>query len=141
MDDDDDAVGIVSVDPVCWDETLVFPLIILILIHFLSPMNLSTPSLSHTVFIRIPMIPSVQYVHRCGRAARTFDPSKAQNKGRTAACVYSFFTRASAPTMGRDVVALLRASKAWIDPKLSALLLEEEIDDTGGAKATTTTID
>jgi superfamily II DNA/RNA helicase len=53
-----------------------------------------------------------QYIHRCGRAGRSGNPSK----------VYSFFTRNLQP-MAPDLVKLLEANRAWVDPNLRALVL------------------
>jgi superfamily II DNA/RNA helicase len=61
-----------------------------------------------------------QYVHRCGRAARNYDAAKSKNPGKPAACVYSFLTRELAP-MAPDVLKLLQAGNAWIDPNLVEL--------------------
>ena len=65
-----------------------------------------------------------QYVHRCGRAARNYDPKTAKYPGNPAGCVYSFFTRDLAP-MAPDILALLKASSAWIDPNLLELAAKE----------------
>ncbi len=68
-------------------------------------------------------------MHRCGRAARSY---KAEPNETTvvatrqpAACVYSFFTRELAP-MAKDVLQLLKASNAWIDPNLVCLANESD---------------
>jgi ATP-dependent RNA helicase DDX5/DBP2 len=54
-----------------------------------------------------------QYVHRCGRAGRSGD----------AATIYSFFTR-NLKAMAADLIQLLEANKAWVDPNLRELLLD-----------------
>ena len=51
-----------------------------------------------------------QYIHRCGRAGR----------GGNQATIYSFFTRNLKP-MAPDMVRLLEASDAWVDPNLREL--------------------
>ncbi|CAB9522729.1 dependent RNA helicase [Seminavis robusta] len=61
-----------------------------------------------------------QYVHRCGRAGRDHDP----DAGRLPPTIYSFFTRSLAP-MAPDVVSLLEACKAWVDPNLLALVNDD----------------
>lgn len=53
-----------------------------------------------------------QYIHRCGRAGRSGNPSK----------VYSFFTR-NLQLLAPDLVKLLEANKAWVDPNLRALVV------------------
>jgi ATP-dependent RNA helicase DDX5/DBP2 len=53
-----------------------------------------------------------QYVHRCGRAGRSGDE----------ATVYSFFTR-NLKLMAPDLIQLLEANKAWVDPNLRELLV------------------
>jgi superfamily II DNA/RNA helicase len=53
-----------------------------------------------------------QYIHRCGRAGRSGNPSK----------VYSFFTR-NLQLMAPDLVKLLEANQAWVDPNLRALVV------------------
>ena len=53
-----------------------------------------------------------QYVHRCGRAGRSGD----------AATIYSFFTR-NLKAMAADLIQLLEANKAWVDPNLRELVL------------------
>jgi len=44
-----------------------------------------------------------------------------------AACIYSFFTRDFAP-MAKDMLQLLRATNAWIDPNLIELANESDKD-------------
>lgn len=61
-----------------------------------------------------------QYVHRCGRAGRNYQPSQDDKLPPT---IYSFFTRSMA-IMAPDTVALLKASKAWVDPNLENLINE-----------------
>jgi ATP-dependent RNA helicase DDX5/DBP2 len=65
-----------------------------------------------------------QYVHRCGRAGRSqvTGSTEPSNKATT---VYSFFNR-EMEAMAKDVVALLRDSKAWLDPNLLELAGEGE---------------
>jgi len=63
-----------------------------------------------------------QYVHRCGRAGRNHQPDP-KNRDNLPPTIYSFFTRSMAP-MAPDTVALLKASKAWVDPNLVALANE-----------------
>jgi superfamily II DNA/RNA helicase len=65
-----------------------------------------------------------QYVHRCGRAGRNYDPQR-EGLAKLPPTVYSFFTRSLAPMAG-DLVALLQACKAWVDPNLQALLLNDQ---------------
>jgi superfamily II DNA/RNA helicase len=62
-----------------------------------------------------------QYIHRCGRAGRSGSPSK----------VYSFFTR-NLKLMAADLVKLLEANQAWVDPNLRALVVGSD----GGQPAT-----
>jgi superfamily II DNA/RNA helicase len=57
-----------------------------------------------------------QYVHRCGRAGRSPSISD-QNPKPT---IYSFFTR-NLQAMAPDLVQLLEANHAWVDPNLRAL--------------------
>lgn len=52
-----------------------------------------------------------QYIHRCGRAGRDGRP----------ATIYSFFTR-NLKALAADMVQLLEASQAWVDPNLRQLL-------------------
>lgn len=60
-----------------------------------------------------------EYVHRCGRAGR---PQK--NGKPTNGTVYSFVTTTDlTPTMAGSVIELLRASNAWLDPKLIEMTL------------------
>ena len=54
-----------------------------------------------------------QYIHRCGRAARS-------NNNAEPGTVYSFFTRNMA-VMACDLVELLRATNQQVDPNLQAL--------------------
>jgi len=72
-----------------------------------------------------------QYVHRCGRAARSYGNSKKDEvllpSNQPAACIYSFFTRDFAP-MAKDMLQLLRATNAWIDPNLIELANESDKD-------------
>jgi len=65
------------------------------------------------------------YIHRCGRAGRNYEPSNDSNNNDNvmAPTVYSFFTRSLAP-LAPDLVALLQASNAWVDPNLVALAKE-----------------
>ena len=59
-----------------------------------------------------------QYVHRCGRAGRPQKDGKPTN-----GTVYSFVTTTDlTPMMAGSVIELLRASNAWLDPKLIAML-------------------
>ena len=64
-----------------------------------------------------------QYVHRCGRAGRKQPATTSATTNQLPPVVYSFFTRNLAP-LARDLVSLLRASKAWVDPNLLALVTE-----------------
>jgi superfamily II DNA/RNA helicase len=58
-----------------------------------------------------------EYVHRCGRAGRPQKHGKPMN-----GTVYSFVTTTDlTPTMAGSVIELLRASNAWLDPKLIAM--------------------
>lgn len=64
-----------------------------------------------------------QYIHRCGRAGR-----KEALKGETSdypPTVYSFFTREYS-AMAVSVVDVLKSCKAWIDPNLIALIVENK---------------
>jgi ATP-dependent RNA helicase DDX5/DBP2 len=54
-----------------------------------------------------------QYIHRCGRAGR--------GSGDAPATIYSFFTR-NLKIMAPDMIKLLEASKAWVDPNLRELV-------------------
>jgi superfamily II DNA/RNA helicase len=69
-----------------------------------------------------------QYVHRCGRAGRS-QPQQRQ------CAVYSFFTR-NMQCMASDLVQLLEASNAWVDPNLRALVVEtdKQANDAAGQK-------
>jgi ATP-dependent RNA helicase DDX5/DBP2 len=59
-----------------------------------------------------------QYVHRCGRAGRPQKHGKPTN-----GTVYSFVTTTDlTPLMAGSVIELLRASNAWLDPKLLAMM-------------------
>jgi superfamily II DNA/RNA helicase len=63
-----------------------------------------------------------QYVHRSGRAGR---PSlhKTTSGNNDEATVYSFFTR-NLKVMAADMVELLEANDAWVDPNLRGLTTE-----------------
>jgi len=69
-----------------------------------------------------------QYIHRCGRAGRSRGQEK--DSGSTTGSsakptVYSFFTRNLKP-LAMDLIHLLEAHKAWVDPNLRALATEED---------------
>ena len=78
-----------------------------------------------------------QYIHRCGRAGRRTlhgssnnGVSGNNNEDRTMeekdkATVYSFFTRNLKP-MAADMVQLLEANNAWVDPNLRALVTTDD---------------
>jgi ATP-dependent RNA helicase DDX5/DBP2 len=65
-----------------------------------------------------------QYVHRCGRAGRS-QVTGSTEPSQKATTVYSFFNR-EMEAMAKDVLALLRDSKAWLDPNLLELTGEGE---------------
>ena len=71
-----------------------------------------------------------QYIHRCGRAGRSY-----HNNNTTAPkpTVYSFFTR-NLKAMAADLVQLLEYNGAWVDPNLLALVNE----NSAGAEKTRT---
>ena len=88
--------------------------------------GIDIPSVKYVVQYDFPNLE--QYVHRCGRAGRRSlrdgrgsgkHPDIGQEENR--ATVYSFFTRNLQP-MAADVVKLLEANDAWVDPNLRALV-------------------
>ena len=69
-----------------------------------------------------------QYVHRCGRAGRNQVSGSEQAKTNKSTIVYSFFSREMEP-LAKDILSLLQANNAWIDPNLMELA-----GDDGGKK-------
>jgi ATP-dependent RNA helicase DDX5/DBP2 len=63
------------------------------------------------------------YIHRCGRAGRSGEPAK----------VYGFFTRNLQP-MAADLVKLLEANHAKVDPNLLELVGQQPNDNKGNKK-------
>lgn len=63
-----------------------------------------------------------QYVHRCGRAGRNYNPDVSVH-ALLKPTVYSFFTRNLYP-LATDLIQLLEANQAWVDPNLRALAME-----------------
>lgn len=65
-----------------------------------------------------------QYVHRCGRAGRSWDdsspPATTKTTQKQKPTVYSFFTR-NLKAMAPDLIRLLEANQAWVDPNLRTL--------------------
>jgi ATP-dependent RNA helicase DDX5/DBP2 len=70
-----------------------------------------------------------QYVHRCGRAGRTYNMAN-DNGNNPKPTVYSFFTR-NLRAMAPDLVQLLESNQAWVDPNLRALANETANGQTG----------
>jgi superfamily II DNA/RNA helicase len=64
-----------------------------------------------------------QYVHRCGRAGRNGHSAVSSADSKLPPVVYSFFTR-NLVSLAPDLVGLLQASNAWVDPNLQALANE-----------------
>ncbi|KAG7358025.1 DEAD/DEAH box helicase domain protein [Nitzschia inconspicua] len=85
-----------------------------------------------------------QYVHRCGRAGRSSTTRALEqrseqptrpSKPKKQFVVYSFFTR-NMQRMATDLVKLLEASQAWVDPNLRALIGTTDTDTkTDGSKS------
>ncbi|KAG7341167.1 DNA/RNA helicase, superfamily II, SNF2 family protein [Nitzschia inconspicua] len=85
-----------------------------------------------------------QYVHRCGRAGRSSTTRALEqgseqptrpSKPKKQFVVYSFFTR-NMQRMASDLVKLLEASQAWVDPNLRALIGTTDTDTkTDGSKS------
>jgi ATP-dependent RNA helicase DDX5/DBP2 len=72
-----------------------------------------------------------QYVHRCGRAGRTYNMASNNDNGNNPKpTVYSFFTR-NLRAMAPDLVQLLESNQAWVDPNLRALANETANGQTG----------
>jgi len=75
-----------------------------------------------------------QYIHRCGRAGRSSSKSD-ENGSHAKPTIYSFFTRNLKP-LAMDLIRLLEAHNAWVDPNLRALANEEKPNSRKHAKKT-----
>jgi ATP-dependent RNA helicase DDX5/DBP2 len=85
-----------------------------------------------------------QYIHRCGRAGRSNNTCHAGTSSETNEMkmvnetkdfvVHSFFTR-NLHAMASDLVELLEANKAWVDPNLRALIQESSAAAKSGKHA------